>query len=249
MTLNDFLKIEKDLGLDQIVVEGDIPLWRICRRQVRLHYLNIVTKTTLPQLRFCAIVQNVVISFFQILTQVLKRKQKDYIFYSHARLYKIKGEYFDKLTDPIIDLDNIINKSYCILQYPQNGEQKRPRIHSQNTINLDFVVAFSKFYSIFNKRRIYKRYKFYVEALLQRLATLDGFKYEVYKNIILDSLLNFMFSYKINSCLLRSFSPKHIFVAPRDTHSAAVVYCRRNNLVISELEHGITLTENGMLSC
>ena len=247
MTLNEFLKIEKNLKLDDILIDNDIPLWRTCRRQVRIKYLNIIAKTSKPHLNFYLLVRQITKSFFQIGHQLISKKHVDYIFYPHARLYYINGEYVDKLTDPIIDLDKRIADSYVLLQYPQNGLQHTPRIHSENTNNLDFVVFYSKIWCKFNRKKNYKKYKKEIDELVTRLSECIS-DVKSYKTIVIDGLSSFLISYKISKRIISSFSPKKVLLAPRSAHSGAVVYCRRNNITVMELEHGITLQENELYS-
>jgi len=247
MTLNEFLSIEKSLKLDEILIDNDIPLWRTCRRIVRIKYLNITTKTAKPHLNLFDLIRNITKSLYQLSCQVIVHEHRDYIFYSHARLYNINGKYMDKLTDPIIDIDNRISNSFVILQYPQNGVQNSPRLHSSNTIYLDFLVFYSKLWCRCNKKRVYRKYKREVDELLARLSIYIK-DVKAYKQLVLSGLSNYLISYKINSRIISSFSPKQVLVLPRSAHSGAVVYCRRNNIIVSELEHGITLQENELYS-
>ncbi len=246
MNIQSFLEFEKQSKIDGILIDGDIPLWRICRRSVRIKYLRIVNKTTKPEINYIHILFNIFISFFQLLYLILFVK-KDYVFFPHSRLYKIDGQYIDKLSDPIIDSVSEIKKSFCILQNPQNGKQNYPRYHNKNAYNLDSVVAISTLFSAIFKKYYSKKYSAEILQVLNIIHP-DNNEIAAYRDIIVRDVANFFITYKLYSIILHALSPKAIFVIPREVFSSAVVYCRRHGIKTMEIEHGITMTENELYS-
>lgn len=249
MTLSELLSIEKELHLDDIVLEQDIPLWRICRQSIRLNLLNFKNKTIKPNISYVNLIINITVSAYKIFLQIITKRHVEYIIFPHARLYKINGKYIDKLTDPLIDLTKEIKDSFCIMQYPQNGVQNKPRYNAKHTINLDVVKALSLLWYKFKKKSIYNDNKDAIEELLMQLSKyIDKTRIDEYRELIVSDLAWFIFSYKFYSVIIASLSPKQVLIANRFSQSAAVVYCKRNGILTSELEHGITLTDNILYS-
>lgn len=238
-SLSEYLRKESNLKtLNSYTVLGNIPIWRIVRFNIRSQYVNELHKTINPKISFHLIV-NLLLSLYQLIWIVIRRKHYENIIFPHPRLYLVNDNYLERLSDPLIEFSKI-KSSYIIFERWQNGEHHKPRMHSKNCKYWDIIPFASLMMSKIFGNFIVRKYKSQIKGLLSELNE----EFEVTKStegLIIRELSNFLISYHLSAPILKACKPKRIFMAPRSTFDYIIVYAKKHGIKTYELQHGITL--------
>ena len=234
--LNSIDKIEKGLHLNDETILG-IPLWRLFRFDVRVHYIN----TQVDYKVLTAKAQGTERKkprFFSGFWHYLWRKRTTIIF-PFTRLANNNGVLLDKFTDPIIELCSIDSSKYLIVD-PSDYYGDYNRLHKDSVISNEgrtlsryiarilLAQAFiflkpKKLTSLFNRIR-------------EPFKLSDNYIYKMYKR--LGFFIADYFYFLIWFMILR---PRRVFVVYREAYFPVIAACKKLSIPIAEFQHGITL--------
>ncbi len=247
MTLHEYLvkesSIEKEL--DQFSVSG-LPVWRYVRFSFRIKYLNIVNRSSSPVIRKTKILSDTLKSFWKGLCLILSRKKVSTVIIPHPRLYYVGNQYLDRLTDPIIDASGI--RDYMILERRQNGEHRKPRVHDDKVMYMDFIDNMALVMTPLYKPFFSKKYKKQIDGLYQLLDKTFKLNDETYKKRFLAFMTRKVLTYYLARPIIKSLSPKRVFMAPRGSFDHIIHCCKELGITTIELQHGITPGETELYS-
>lgn len=248
MDLHQYLEIENRIkSLDNICILKNVPLWRILRRDFRVHYLKSIPKTIKKNISIKNIAINCCKSFISYIRIVISQSKVDNLIFPHPRLFLVNGEYIERLSDPLIDYTDI-QKSFLIIERNQNGIHKTPRKHIENVVYSDFIDGLA----IIFKYLFYPIYKIKYNKKIEELySTLSSSFYINKKSFMKQACMNlslYLLSYHLYSSILSILSPKRVFVAPRETYNFIVTICKKKGIKTYELQHGITYGESELYS-
>lgn len=242
LSIEEYLEKESNLkNLDSYTIFNGIPIWRIVRTRIRRACLDYTDKTVGAKIT-SKLLFNVIISFFQMLLIIFRRKHYDNIIFPHPRLFKVGDKYIERLSDPLIEYSNI-KESYILFERWQNGVHHKPRMHSDKCIYWDFVPFVSIIISKLFGNLIVKKYNSQISELLSEYSQEFEITSEM-KSIIRYDLSCFIISYKIASPIIKACSARRIFLAPRTTFNYAIALGKQKGLTVYELQHGIALGES-----
>jgi hypothetical protein len=171
---------------------------------------------------------------------LLFRKPVENIVFAFPRLQKKNATYFDKFTDPLIELSELKN-NYLIFQRPESGLHYKPRRNSAKEKYTDFIETTSKLASLF-------LFPFVMMIRFKALMTIYRNGKRVFglstKDLFLMAykITIFTVQYIIYRRLLKSLRPKNVFVVNRALHYPVIVAAHKMNIASYELQHGVTHT-------
>lgn len=244
ITIYDILKSEKELKLDDFIVEG-IPIWRIFRRYCRdkkLQNAGINRKTIQTTLykKVCVGFRNSLLSFIDLSRLLILRKKYENVILPYPRMQKIGNLYFEKFTDPVVNNSLLIDTS-CLLVFSFKNYFNNNRINANLCFHIDivpllvsliipFVLPFHIFSSFFKPiNRIYSMINRYF--LLQKK---DLIVFHYY-------FLRFKILYFVWRYLLKSIGAKRLFCVVRENFKAQIVAAHELGIPVYEFQHGAVL--------
>ena len=247
MTLHDYLVkesyIEKEL--DKFFICG-LPVWRFVRFSFRIKYLNIVNKSSSPVIRKKRIIADTLKSFWKGFCLIVTQKKVSTIIIPHPRLYYVGGQYIDRLTDPIIDASGI--QDYIILERQQNGEHRKPRVHNDKVMYLDFVENMALVLTPLFRPFLAWKYKKQIDGLYRLLDATFQLNDETYKNRFIAFVTRKVLSYYLVKPIINNLRPQRVFMAPRASFDHVIRCCKDLGITTIELQHGITPGETELYS-
>lgn len=247
MNIEEYLKIENNLqNIDDEIIFNDIPIWRIIRLGFRWRYLNYKAKTINKEISPIHQLYNFFKSFISFINLLINRPHYDNLIFPHPRLYMVNNYFMDRLTDPLIDFSNI-RKSYLILERHQNGIHKKPRLHSNKVIYLDFITDLSLILKVLIYPYIKLKYKKSVNNIFYKLAEAYNID-QSYCKMFYSYLSSFYISYCFISPILSALSPKRVFVVPNATFNYVTARCKKKGIKVYEIQHGITIGKTVLYS-
>jgi len=240
--IRDIAREEQEMLLYEDKVM-DIPLWRIFRFAFLKRYLSnnygfatnsLYTKKANKSKLLMSFLKSF-ISFFRI---IFLRKKFKILIFAFPRLQKSNDVYFDKFTDPIIQLMKEKEK-YTIFQRHLSGNHLEPRVNSDKVVKTDFIEVSSKLFGLlllpitllfnyFALKRLYIKVKDRFE-----LSGKDFIRMAV-------GLGEFYVSYCIYYFLVKIMGIKSVFLVDREIYYPVIAACKRNKVKIYELQHGVT---------
>jgi hypothetical protein len=240
--IRDIAKEEQSMLLyeDKVL---NVPLWRIFRFAFLKRYLSnnygfatnsLYTKKANKSKLLMSFLKSF-ISFFKI---IFLRKKFKILIFAFPRLQKSNDVYFDKFTDPIIQLMEEKEK-YTIFQRHLSGNHLEPRVNSDKVVKTDFIEVLSKLFGLvllpvimllnyFVLKRLYRKVKGRFE-----LCSKDFIRMAI-------GLGEFYVSYCIYSFVVKVMGIKSVFLVDREIYYPVIAACKRNKVKIYELQHGVT---------
>lgn len=227
---------EKNSNLSKETIFG-IPLWRIVRYGSRIYYLSVHSSyksgTTEPVL-----VGKRRIKLFSGFWKYLFKSRLN-IFHSFFRLVSVNGCYFDKFIDPLIEITNLKNENYLIVD-SSNYVGDYSRMHKDHTcdnegrtISIQILknVMLMVLPHLLNK----KITRLFEEA--QEVYELPKTYRSLYNSKIaffVADYLYYMFWYSV-------LRPQRVLIVFRESYFAQIAVCKRLKIPVAEFQHGITL--------
>ena len=247
MTLHEYLIKEKDIEnrLDQYLICG-LPVWRFVRFDFRIKFLNIVNRTSSPVIRKTKLLSDTLKPFWKGLCLMASRKKVSTIIIPHPRLFNVGNQYLDRLTDPIIDATGI--QDYIIFERCQNGEHRKPRVHDDKVIYMDFIDNMALVLTPLCKPFFSYKYKKQIDGIYQLLDDTFQLNDKTYKKRFLTFITRKVLAYYLARPIVKSLSPKRVFMAPRGSFNHIIHCCKELGIKTIELQHGITPGESELYS-
>lgn len=223
-------------------------VYNLIRFKVRNSYLkfygyNFVEKY--EGANYLTVAKSFIVSSFQILKILIGRKKYKIMFYPFLRLDSVNGMFLDKFTDPIIDICKI--KDFIIFERGRRGYHQKPRLHGGKVVYTNLIDTTADIFAIILRRYFVKRYKREIEGLFRSIdIVMEGVEYN--KSYIINRIIYEMFYIKTFEKLLRRMEIKKIYAPSRSNIACLTYAARKNNIVVSEFQHGITYGETALYS-
>lgn len=222
--------------------------YNLIRFKVRNAYLqslgyNFVEKYA--GVNYLVVAKSFIVSSFQIIKILLGRKKYTTMFYPFLRLDSINGVFLDKFTDPIIENCNI--KDYIIFERGRRGYHQKPRQHHCKVIYTNLIDTTADIYAKILYNLFVKKYKEEIERLFHSIdIVMDGVEYN--KSYMINRIMYEMFYIKAFEKFLKRMEIKKIFAPSRSNIACLTYAARKNNIIVSEFQHGITYGETALYS-
>ncbi|PKQ64409.1 hypothetical protein BZG02_06235 [Labilibaculum filiforme] len=221
----------------------DFSIWRIFRFKSRSKSLNIRTgfvfKTSRNRIDIFLILKNTFKSFLGFFKFLFFEKDiVDNVIFAFPRLQKVDQYYFDKFTDPVIEYSSI-KDSFIVFQRHFSGEHKTPRYNSDSLILTDFIEVGSRFLGVLIFPVIFLLYASTLLRLHRKMRNLVNLSsISLLSNTI--ELSVFIIEYHFYDFLFKRKKTKRIFVVNRELCFPAIRACKKNGIMVYELQHGVT---------
>lgn len=227
---------EKELKLDSITIKG-VPLWRIVRYYSRLHYLSIHAGYVATSSN-----QKVVgprrIKLFSGYWKYLSQKELNVLF-TFNRLVMYKGQYFDKLLDPVVEESFLKNANYLIADSPYyTGNYSR--MHKDHTVSnerrtLSMQILLHSF-KILSPLICKKSVSLVFNMAKEAFELPDSFIKKYYESVAV-----FLAEYYYYLFWFRLLKPRRVLLVFRAGYFGQIAACKQLSIPVAEFQHGITL--------
>lgn len=233
--LKQIVNKEKEIDADCIQLYG-VPMWRIVRYHVRLHYINTLTgyiagaptaKKGKPHLK-------IVSGFWRHLG-----KKNLSVFFSFNRLVNVRGVFLDKFIDPVIEESDLDDRD-CVIVDSRDYFGKYNREHKSISVSNETRTVLIQVLKLY--------YKFITPVLYgTKIKTLFG---QVKKPFELpeDYIKRFYYEisvfiayYRYYEIWFRLLKPSRVFVVYREGYFPQIAACKKIGIPVAEFQHGITL--------
>lgn len=240
MDINQIIELEQDLNLTNLEIDG-LNLWHINRFLLRYKLIGEPTKTVEKKINIASGVYHTFVSFCQLTKLLIKPGQTENVVFPHLRCYIFEGEFLERITDPVINLSSLKDKTVFV-EFPQNGVHHKPRYFKNKIIYFDFILLLSFILSPILKMYVKIKHKNKITALHNELERVFGPLDNSYLSLLYSQTAKFFFYIYIYQILLSKLNPKRIFLAPREGYYAPIIpICKKNKIQVIEFQHGITL--------
>lgn len=230
--------IEKELSLGDFTIKG-IPIWRILRFSARIHYINNKVEYNESTSKPFTVGRRT-LKLFSGFWRFLGRKNTTMVF-PFGRLAFDDQQYFDKFTDPVLDISGFDNKAYFIVDsgYFQ-GNYKR--LHKSNAISNEYRTVSRQIL-----RHLLKLYfRICKNKVVVELYNTIKEPFQVtdeYLTIMNDKVAYFFADYYYNLFWFRLIKPKRAFIVYREGYLSVLAACKKLAIPVAEFQHGITLDD------
>lgn len=250
--LKAFLDLEQEKGLYDYQI-GSIVLWNLYRAPYRGRYISHameVRRRTNKESKWSRIHKELLYFFYSItrLLKLLIRHEKyDNVLFPFGRLQMNEGEYFDKFTDPVIDLSTL-SESFCVFQLPCVNNYKGKRRHEDRVIPIDSLYTLSyclmPFYFV---KHVFtggcqKIYKLYSSA--KQITPLSKKDIIIMNTIYMRIRLMAIFY----SFILQRLEAKRVFYVGRRAFMDVTYSAHKLQIPVYEFQHGVTHGETDYYS-
>lgn len=234
--LEKLYRKEKELQLDDVQIKG-IPLWRVVRYYTRLHYINAqvgYVATTGKQMG----VGPKRLKLFSGFWNYLFKKDLTLLF-TFNRLVKNKGQYLDKLTDPVVEESFIKESNYVIID-PPNYVGDYPRIHKEHTVSNERRTVSMQLLKHMLMLICPLLYNNKVKQLFNK-AKVPFELPDSFVNKYYSSLAVFLTEYYYYKFWLLMMKPRRVLLVFRGGYFGLIAACKSLSIPVAEFQHGITL--------
>jgi len=240
--IKEITELEYNAGVYSVKA-GDISIWRLIRKKYvskilrRKYHIGSFNERVL-NIKPWLFLKEYVQSFISLLGLVIKNKPVDYIFFAMSRLQKVDNAFLDKFTDPIIK--NSALENFLILQRPLAGKHFSPRYNNSHVIKLDFIHYSAKIFGIFLAPFVLIFYILPLSCLRNLYSVYFG-KEKFLFWVAAIKIGVFLVEVSLYNFLYKRLKVKKIFVVNREINLAAIFAAKKQEIISSELQHGITL--------
>lgn len=234
--LSEFSHIEEKLNLYSITTLG-IPMYRLFRYKTRLAYIN----TKVPFSTRNTALRTIGRKRIKIFSGFWKfiNKEDLSIFFPFNRLSKNEETFFDKFTDPVIELSCIRDKNYLIVE-PSDYIGGYDRVHKNNVVaneSRTFLFLLVKEFfllisPLFSKKRI--------DTIFAKINTISTLPESVKSTYFKQASL-FWANYYYFYFWFLILKPKRVFCVFREGYFPIIAVCKKLSIPIAEFQHGVTL--------
>lgn len=219
---------------------NNVPIWRLIRFNYRIKLLrsfDFVHKT--KKNNYFAFLWNLSISLYQLIVLFIKQKKIKNLILSFPRLTKVKDEFIDKFTDPILEC---LEEDYIIFQRNNQGNNLKPRKNSDKVIYLDFIYFISYITSLLIFPITYFKNKKTLDSFFIQLNYLCSLTLNNKIKILL-VITRQNIDEKIYLNIYKYLGIKNVLLVSREIYFNQIIPAKKNNIKIFELQHGITRTQ------
>ena len=240
--LDKIVEDERKLGIYDEKILG-VPLWRIYRFRIVTQYIKrnygISSYTAEKRIKFVTVLKNTIISLWQFLRLFLSKQTFENVVFAFPRLQKIGTLYIDKFTDPVIQNSNIKNNC-LIFQRPLAGAHNEPRCHHEIAVKSDIVEILSLLFTFIFLPCVVIIYGSKVIRIFKKAKIIFSLNRKNFFYFFL-ILSHFLVRYSTYHWIIKRIRPKRIFLVNREIVSPLIVACKKMNVYVYEMQHGITL--------
>lgn len=245
--LKELCKKEVEYGLYESKIEG-LSIYSLIRHRVRYKYIEMKGMPAMEMrstVHLFAAIRSAIISFFQLFKLWLSQKTYSTVFYAFPRVDKIGDVYFDKFTDPVIDVCDL-KLNYIILDHGRAGIHPRPRAHHRNIIYTDFLEVCSVIYASCFYHFFYNKFKNEFDRLHVSIVKYLGVDYEK-KEMVKHYYISYVYSNLLKR-LFKHVSSKRVLGPARALLYTPFFAAHRIGMQTFELQHGVTYGESVLYS-
>lgn len=175
-------------------------------------------------------------SLFQILVLILKRKKIKYFIYPFYRMDRLKEEYLDKFTDPIIDY-TCIGNNCIIFESGNNGIHLKPRKHKNLVVYADCIRIISNRFSKLRYQSFYVKHTQEFNSLFRVIERVfPNIEYD--KDFIAYRIYNRFVENKIYKYIFRKLGTKVLLAPSRNDFQHIIPAAKQSGMQVFELQHG-----------
>lgn len=251
ITVHDILKVEKELRLDDYIVD-DVSIWRIFRRYCRDKKLrdkgvNRKTVQTAIYKKCYAGFRNSLSSFVDIIKLLFAWKHYENVIFPFPRLQKINDLYYDKFTDPVICKSSLKDTS-CSFVFSFKIHFTKNRSNADLCIHIDFLmllvpllIPFVLPFYLLSKsfRGVGKVYSIAREYFLLNKKDLFFFHF---------NFIRFKISLFLWKELFKICKVKRMFCVVRENFKPQIVAAHKLGIPVYEFQHGAVLGDTVLYS-
>lgn len=250
--LQEFLEIEKKDHFYETSI-NDIAIWHYYRYYYRYRYVNSQTGTksksnTLSLSIFLKnSISNIIKSFVDVVKLLLLGRPVDNVVFAFPRLQCKDGEYFDKITDPVIDGSSLAD-STCIMQFSFRVNYAKSRRHSSMVCSIEILYVLSyllaPFYALFHIltfdflkiNRVFRKTKKYIPL---------GVKDLIFFHV---NYLSYQMQAIFFKLIFKRLKVKRLFGVDRKVFEMATRSAHQLGIPVYEFQHGVTFGDTALYS-
>ena len=240
---------EKQLGLYSFLVLG-FPLWHIFMYRYRGIY--VLRKTGIPPMnnyakfKLNSLVNSYFKSAFQLIKLICSNTKYENVIFGFPRIEKVNNVYLDKFFDPLINKSNL-KSSYIYFERGRSGVHLSPRMNNERIIYTEFIDFTSQFIGYLISPFILLRFLKPIYGIYSKAANDFGFKRGDFFKILF-STSTFIIKTILLKLILERLHCKRFFGTALNIFKEYIIACKKINIPVYELQHGITMGETVMYS-
>lgn len=251
ITIHDILKVEKELRLDDYIVD-DVPIWRIFRRycrdkKLRSNGINRKSKKTNIFKKCFVGFRNTFFSFIDMFVFFCKCKEYENVVFPYPRLQKVHNLYCDKFTDPVIK-KTILKDTSCLFVFSFKKSFRKNRYNADVCYHFEIVSLFVY---------ISLPFVFLFNFVLGRLKPISSFYAKVQDYFALGTVdyllfhigyLRFKIYMFLWNFIFKKIGSKRLFCVVRENFMPQIVAAHKLGIPVYEFQHGAVLGDTVLYS-
>lgn len=229
----DYKENNSDLGG---ILLFNIPIWRIVRYHTRLQYIHSKTGYIASSAKLKT--QSRSLKLFSGFWKYIGKENLT-VFFTFNRLININDVFLDKFEDPVIELTDLKESNYVIVDTP-NYVGYYNRVHKTHSISNEYRTLFMQILKnvsllltpILLGRKISLLFSKASESFNMDFSQLKQYKRGI--SLFTASYIYYLIWFK----LLR---PRRVFVVLREGYFPVIAACKKLGIPVAEFQHGITM--------
>lgn len=241
--MQSLVKEEVAHKLNEVFIGDNLPIWRLIRFNYRLQGLkkgiNFSNDTQSKSFNLKIIFTFFFKSLSQFLGLIIYENKKETLILSFPRLFNLNGSYFDKFTDPIIDL-SLKKDDYLILQTNNARQHSTPREHCNDLIYNDFEFYYSFLIAVLFSPVLLIVYFHKINTLKNRVEKVYKISNTFYVTTAI-SIGVFWIKSWFAFIYLKRTKAKRVILVSRYVFNPFIYRAKKMNVPVFELQHGATI--------
>lgn len=215
----------------------NLPLYRLIRYSTRKIFLNTCVnfKTSTNSVKTIGIRRLKFVSGFW---SYIGKKDLTIVF-PFNRLSWDGEKYFDKFTDPVIEISDLKDSNYVIVD-PSNCFEGYQRLHRSHTLSNESRTISYLILRVFTKVFIILVYRKNITNFLKKVQETFSLP-KNFANSGIDNISNFYANYCYYLFWFKRLNPRRVLIVFREGYLPILAACKKLSIPIAEFQHGITL--------
>ena len=229
-------RLEKENNFSSVSL-FKIPLYRLIRYKTREVYINTQvsfkkrTKTFQP-------IGKRKIKFFSGFRKYIGLNDLTVIF-PFNRLSVVNGDYFDKFTDPVLELTELKGSNFVIVD-PQSFISGYSRFHSTHVISNESRTVLLLVFKVVSKVLVPLIYGHKINPFL-RMVKETLYMPDNYISTCKERISTFYAFYCYYLFWFKLVNPRRVLFVFREGNLPVLAACKRLSIPVAEFQHGVTL--------
>ena len=229
-------RLEKENDLYSTTFLG-VPLYRLLRYQTRKAFINtqVCFKTRTTEVKPIGRRKLKCVSGFH---QYVGKKDLTVVF-PFNRLSIVNRSYFDKFTDPVLELSQLKDSNYVIVD-PASFYSGYPRHHRLHALSNESKTIFFLLLRLFAKVLVHIRYGHRIAPFIRRIQETFGLAKSFISNSY-SAISSFYAYYCYYLFWFKRIKPRRVLLVFREGNLPVLAACKKLSIPVAEFQHGVTL--------